>query len=143
MEENVMTLKNFLKCGLTGWCMEITFTALRSLLDGNLDLSGRTSLWMFPIYGIAIFIVPIYSLIQKWPVFLRSLLYGALIMTTEFLTGTLLTALGICPWCYEGAKYSFHGVIRFDYFPLWMAAGLLFERLLCKKEHAKKNLLLS
>ncbi|MGN0426264.1 MAG: hypothetical protein ACI4F0_00550 [Agathobacter sp.] len=133
-----MTFKNFLKAGLTGWCIEITFTSLKSLIDGNFDLSGRTSLWMFPIYGMAVFFVPIYSHIKEWPMFLRSVLYGVLIMATEFVTGTILTALGVCPWCYADAKYSFHGVIRFDYFPLWMAAGLLFEYLLCKDPAEKK-----
>ena len=44
-------LKNFLKCGLTGWCMEISFTALDSLRRRDMTLKGCTSLWMFPIYG--------------------------------------------------------------------------------------------
>ncbi|MCI8286616.1 MAG: hypothetical protein HFH89_02930, partial [Lachnospiraceae bacterium] len=46
-------LKNFLKCGLAGWCMEISFTALDSLRRRDMTLKGCTSLWMFPIYGCA------------------------------------------------------------------------------------------
>jgi hypothetical protein len=45
--------KNFLKCGLTGWCMEIIFTALHSLRGTDKTLKGVTSLWMFPVYGCA------------------------------------------------------------------------------------------
>ena len=43
--------RNFLICGLTGWCMEILFTSAGSLARHDGRLIGQTSLWMFPIYG--------------------------------------------------------------------------------------------
>ena len=52
-------LIDFMKCGLTGWCMEIIFTALGSLRDRDMTLKGVTSLWMFPIYGCAAVVAPL------------------------------------------------------------------------------------
>ena len=43
--------KPFILCGLTGWCMEILWTGLHSILSGELTMTGKTSLLMFPIYG--------------------------------------------------------------------------------------------
>lgn len=48
MRQNIV---NFLLCGATGWCMEILWTGLHSLLDGQKTLTGKTSLLMFPIYA--------------------------------------------------------------------------------------------
>ena len=45
--------KAFILCGLTGWCMEILWTGLHSILSGELTMTGKTSLLMFPIYGSA------------------------------------------------------------------------------------------
>ena len=42
-------IKNFLRCGLTGWCMEIFFTSLDSLRRRDYKLKGNTSishLWL-------------------------------------------------------------------------------------------------
>ncbi len=52
---------NFLTCGTTGWCMEIIFTSLRCISDKNRKLIGNTSIWMFPIYGMASFLKPVCS----------------------------------------------------------------------------------
>ena len=48
-------MKDFLKCGAAGWCMEIIFTSLVSLASGDRRLVGKTSLFMFPIYGMGPF----------------------------------------------------------------------------------------
>ena len=126
-----MNWKNFFKCGITRWCMEIIFTSIRPLLSGDFHLWGQTSLWMFPIYGMAVFIVPVHEHLDDWPVICRASVYAFMIMCGEFLTGSLLTAMGVCPWDYSDATYSVRGVVRLDYFPFWAAAGLVFERLLC------------
>ena len=39
----------FLFCGFTGWCLEILWTGLHSLLRGDAAMKGTTSLLMFPI----------------------------------------------------------------------------------------------
>lgn len=123
--------KSFVKCGIIGWCMEILFTSVTTVKREDLRLMGRTSIWMFPIYGLASCIESIYPYIAGWPRIFRGCLYSVGILTGEFLSGSLLKKLKICPWDYSSAKYNVRGVIRLDYAPLWMVAGLVFERILC------------
>ena len=127
---------NFILCGLAGWCMEILFTALNSLRRREMKLMGSTSLWMFPIYGMAALIGPLYALIRRLPALLRSMIYSAGIFFFEFASGSFLKKRDACPWDYSSAKSNIHGVIRLDYAPFWMAAGLIFERILKKKDPA-------
>ena len=127
-----LLLRDFFICGITGWCMEIIFTSLGSLLIQDFTLTGHTSLWMFPIYGMATFIFPLYQKIEFFPIWLRASFYAILIFAVEFLTGTLLKAFHMCPWNYEHAAWNLAGVIRLDYFFFWCIAGLIFEKLLCK-----------
>ena len=128
--------KNFLLCGLTGWCMEILFTAFDSFRRRELQLVGRTSVWMFPIYGLAVCIKPVYTAIRWLPPMLRGIIYAAGIFAVEFCSGTLLKKRNLCPWDYSRAKTNIRGVIRLDYTPFWMMAGLIFERLLV--EHPRQ-----
>ena len=123
-----MIKNNFMICGLTGWCMEIVFTSLDSIRNNNFKLTGHTPIWMFPIYGMAAVIPPVYKHIHKLPAIFRGSIYSAGIFICEYLTGTFLKKKGICPWDYSNAKTNINGVIRLDYAPLWMMAGLLFER---------------
>ena len=81
-------------------------------------------------YGMAATILLIYPKIRHWHPLQRGLLYGLSILTAEYATGSLLSALDVCPWSYEGCRFSVNGLIRLDFLPLWMMAGLLFERLL-------------
>jgi len=111
-----MNWKQFAICGLTGWCMEILFTSFGSLLHGDIRLMGQTSIWMFPIYGMAVLIGPIYHKIDHWPLLLRGCFYAAAIMTVEFLSGSVLRFFSICPWDYSGNPYSINGLVRLDYF---------------------------
>lgn len=122
--------KNFIVCGLAGWCIEVAFTSFNAARNKDKKLIGQTSAWMFPIYGMAAAIGVVYPKIKHWSTLHRSFLYGLSIMTGEFVSGSLLTRLGVCPWNYDGCKYSIKGLIRLDFFPLWMMAGLLFEKLL-------------
>ena len=134
MKDNKHSLpQNFFVCGLTGWCMEILFTSLKSLRDNDRKLLGQTSVWMFPIYGCAALIKPMYRLIGRLPTAVRGGIYSAAILTGEYLSGSILKKHGCCPWDYSRARLNIRGVIRLDYAPLWMGAGLLFERILgCK-----------
>lgn len=125
--------RNFIICGLTGWCMEVAFTSANALGKKDKKLMGQTSAWMFPIYGMAAVIGEVSPKISHWPTPVRGLLYGSAIMAGEYITGSLLTKLDVCPWSYEGAKYSVNGIVRLDFLPLWMAAGLIFERILMDK----------
>lgn len=114
--------------------MEIIFTSFGALLQGDVRLLGRTSIWMFPIYGMASLIGLIYKKIEYWPVLLRGLLYSCGIMLGEFLSGSFLKLFSACPWDYSDSLLHINGVVRLDYFPFWVAAGLVFERLLCLME---------
>lgn len=129
--------RNFLVCGLTGWCMEILFTSAGSLLKKDARLIGQTSIWMFPIYGMAVLIRPVYRLIKNLPTLLRGTIYSLGIFFFEYLSGSLLKKHHMCPWDYSGAAANINGLIRLDYAPFWMAAGLIFERILThtKQKH--------
>lgn len=123
-------LKNFFLCGAIGWCLEILWTGWKALLMGDLTMTGRTSLLMFPIYGCAVLIRPAYRQIAELPMGLRGYLYTGAFFAVEFTSGILLTRLGICPWNYAGAALSVCGVIRLDYAPLWFLSGLFYEKIL-------------
>lgn len=138
MKNAVVTFaKNFLKCGLTGWCMEIIFTSVNALRRRDMTLRGFTSIWMFPIYGCAAVISPLSRLLKKRPAWLRGLTYMSMIFSTEYLTGRLLSRHKLCPWDYSKSKWNVARVIRLDYAPYWFGAGLLFERLLTPSSPAQ------
>jgi hypothetical protein len=121
--------KRFVIYGMVGLCMEIFWTGMGSLMNGNLSLIGQSNIWMFFIYGMAIFLEPIHTLLSDWPVLLRGGVYTLLIYAGEFLSGfLLLTILGKCPWNYGVDKYSIFGIITLKYIPVWFVYGLLFEK---------------
>lgn len=123
-------LIRFVIYGLLGWTAEIIWTGLGALTMGNWQLPGFTYLWMFPIYGLAVFFEPIHHKISSWPLIVRGLIWTAVIFVVEFCTGwTLAEFLGRCPWDYTGTTpYHLNGYIRLDYAPVWFALGLIFER---------------
>ena len=123
-------VRNFLTCGLTGWCMEIIFTSLDALRRREMTLKGNTSLWMFPIYGSAALLKPVCSLLKNRPVWLRGATYMSLIYSVEYLTGKLLSKYKLCPWDYSRSRFHVDNVIRLDFAPYWFCAGLMFERLM-------------
>lgn len=124
--------KNFLLCGLAGWCLEILFTAFGSYRKRELQLVGQTSLWMFPIYGMAAFLKPICRLIRHLPAAIRAACYSLFIFAGEYVSGSILKKYQVCPWDYSRARTNVNGVIRLDYAPFWMIAGLIFESLLMR-----------
>nr|WP_295279672.1 hypothetical protein [uncultured Blautia sp.] len=122
----------FLFCGLTGWCLEILWTGLHSLMQGDFSMKGTTSLLMFPIYGCAALILPAYGRLKSLPFLLRGFLYTALFYLVEFASGSVLQAFHICPWDYTGARHQYKGIVRLDYLPVWFFTGLFFEKILTK-----------
>jgi uncharacterized membrane protein len=127
---NINMGKRFVLYGCVGWCVEVFWTGLGSLFQGDIMLKSRTYIWMLPIYGLAIFIEPVHDRMRHWPIIVRGGVYGILILLIEFSTGMFLKLLlGACPWDYSGNPFSVYGVIRLDYFVVWSFAGLLFERI--------------
>lgn len=123
-------MQRFFTCGLTGWCMEIIYTSFKSLRSKNLKLIGNTSIWMFPIYGMASILHPLFRLLKRKNIFVRGGIYTFLIFAGEYLSGSFLRKLKACPWDYSKARWNIKGLIRLDYAPLWFGAGLLFEKIL-------------
>lgn len=134
---------NFVKCGITGWCLEVMFTSVESILAKDWRLMGRTSLLMFPIYGLGALLAPIGLFIDRWigegplrpadRIMRHGILYMVLIFVTEYLSGSWLRSKGICPWDYTGRQSSINGLIRLDFAPLWFGTGLLFEQITRRK----------
>lgn len=122
--------KNFILCGILGWCFECFWTGFSSLRHKDKELTCHTSYWMFPIYGMATFIEPLHQALNNLPLLLRGTIYTTLIYLVEFTTGSILGIFHACPWNYSKAKYNLKGVIRFDYLPAWFGMGLLYEKFL-------------
>ncbi|MCI8527804.1 MAG: hypothetical protein HFH82_01400 [Lachnospiraceae bacterium] len=140
MKNSIHTfIKNYLKCGLIGWCMEIIFTALDALRRRDMTLMGNTSLWMFPIYGCAAIFTPISRLLSKKSIWVRGLTYMGLIFSAEYASGQLLTKHKLCPWDYGRSPWNIHRVIRLDFAPFWFCAGLLFEHLICPERNSSAS----
>lgn len=124
---------DFIRCGITGWCLEIVFTAFHSFRKREMSLKGTTSIWMFPIYGSIALLKPLFYLLRQLPIWIRGLLYASCIFTGEYISGQLLAKHCLCPWNYSRSKWHIQEVIRLDFLPYWFLTGLLFERLLTKK----------
>ena len=148
-------LINFCRCGIAGWCLEVMFTSVDSIMAGDWRLMGRTSLIMFPIYGMGALLGPISSMMDSWlsdlpgfeeasrerisPLALairHGLLFLVLIFLAEYVTGIWLTGAGICPWDYSRWPDNVDGVIRLNFAPLWFFTGLLFERITKSKSRS-------
>lgn len=123
-------MKKFMIFGVFGWCAEILWTGVCSLLAGDAALTAKTYLWMFPIYGLAGLSMPLFLLLRRCcPLWQRIGVYVLAIFAVEFATGWLLSLLtGACPWDYGEGAFSVMGFIRLDYAPLWAVLGLSFER---------------
>jgi len=122
----------FVAYGLIGWCGEVAFTGVHDFVrTRDRRLPSRSSLWMFPIYGL---LAPLYEALHDAmrdrgvPAPARAAVYGFLIMVIEYATGWgLRKAIGDAPWDYADAHWNIHGLVRPDYFPMWAAAGLALE----------------
>ena len=124
----------FIECGMYGWCIEVLWTGLNSLIHNDPKLMGFSSLRMFPIYGMASFISPLSACLKKCRPVTRGLIYMLGIFFVEYTSGTYLKKRGCCPWDYSDSPYHVNGVIRLDYAPLWFLTGLFYEKQLCKKQ---------
>lgn len=127
-------IKNFIRCGILGWCLEILFTSLASLRRREPTLKGNTSLYMFPIYGMAAFLAPVCRFLRGKPLLLRGLIYAILLFGAEYVTGTVLDKKTLCPWDYSRCRWNVRRFIRLDFLPYWFITGLLFEKILLEKE---------
>ena len=122
-------LARFLIYGAIGWCLEVFFTgASAALFDRDRSATGKTYLWMFPIYGATALLLETLHDFMAVPLALRALVYVLVIYVAEFTTGwALRRLLGRCPWDYTGHGLNLCGLVRLDYAPAWLLVALLFE----------------
>jgi uncharacterized membrane protein len=123
-------LGRFAVYGGLGWCFEVFFTGLHDFIrTRDSRLPSRTSIWMFPIYGLLQPLYePLHDRLRHKPVAARAATYAVGIMAIEYTTGRMLRAVvGKAPWDYTYAKVHIDGLVRPAYFPLWAAAGLAME----------------
>lgn len=129
MKKNI--LYRFLLCGFAGWSMECLWTGIHTMITtADKTLPCRSSIWMFPIYGMAALIYPLSNILKGKSIITRGGIYTILIFLVEFGTGTVLNFFQVCPWNYSEAKLQIRGVIRLDYAPIWFGVGLFYEKLL-------------
>lgn len=121
--------QNFIRCGLTGLFIEIFFTGIGALFAHDYSMTGHSSILMFPIYGCAALIGPVWCKLRSKPIVLRGLIYTICIYAAEYASGSFFRVLGICPWNYAGEPTNINGLIRLDFAPFWFVAGLIFERI--------------
>ncbi len=106
------------------------FTGMSSaLFERDKSATGKTYLWMHPIYGAtALGMELLHERLKFLPRPVRALAYTVVILGAEYSTGWLLRrALGRCPWDYEKRGWNLHGLVRLDYAPAWYGTALLFE----------------
>ena len=121
-------MKRFLIYGIAGWGMEVFWTGLSSLINGDLRLAGFSNLWMFFIYGSAVFLEPIHDIISGWRWPVRGFIWVLIIWGIEYTSGLILVSiLGIYPWIYRG-PLAIDGLVTLAFAPAWFVAGLIFER---------------
>ena len=124
-------LGRFAVYGGLGWCFEVLFTGLHDFVrNRDPSLPSRSSLWMFPIYGLLQpLFEPLHDALRDKPVPARAAAYGAGIMAIEYATGKAIRGLvGKAPWDYSYARVHVDGLVRPAYFPLWAGVGLAMER---------------
>lgn len=120
-------IARFLIYGLIGLAVEVVYTGLGSLLQGDWSMHGFTFLVMLPVYGLAIFLEPVHDRIRHYPWWARGFIYLVLIWGIEYLSGAAFTVLlGRSPWNYED-PLNIHGYITLRMAPEWFLAGLGFE----------------
>ena len=122
-------LARFLLYGALGWCLEVLFTGVSAaLFRHDRAATGKTFLWMLPIYGATALLLERIHDAMSAPLPVRALVYLGVIYLAELSTGwALRRLLGRCPWDYTGRGLNFRGLIRFDYAPAWLLVALLFE----------------
>ena len=124
---NINIMKRFFIYGFIGCSMEVLWTGISSLFNGDVALMAHSSIWMIVIYGMAIFLEPFQKMLENKNWFIRGIVYMILIYIGEYITGFGLDVFGIKVWEYTDIL-NINGYITLSFVPLWFTAGLFFER---------------
>lgn len=129
----------FVLFGIAGCFGELIWTStstpvmsLVARLPIDWKLPARSYLWMFPIYGLGGWgFQLLHDAIAGEHWLLRGAVYTVFCFSGEYLTGWIIKRVtGTIPWDYsEDTKLQLHGLIRYDYAPLWFCVGLMTERI--------------
>ena len=122
---------------LFGLGLEVFATAISKVFikGWNKDtklLNGDVSVWMAPIYGLAIFFCfePLHKIISFLPVYIRFTIWGFCFMGFEFLTGLVYDKVfGIRPWNYDNDDGNICGYTKWGLFCYWAFASFWLESL--------------
>ena len=137
-----MIVKNFIQCGFIGWGAELIWTSLHNRIQNHdKRWMGHSSLFMFPIYGMAALFKPCSRWLRsiRSGKFSRGMIYMIMIFLAEYSTGFLLKKADRCPWDYSDSPLNVNGLIRLDYAPCWFALGLFYEGLLCRHDKLSQH----
>jgi hypothetical protein len=132
----LQTSIGFIFIGIT---MEVFWTSiLNSIKTKDPRLTGKTYLWMFPMYAVVPFIYMF--VLARFPginIFVRGLIYMFGFYLLEFISGFLIKkTVGVSPWNYEnysikifGKKHKSNllGLICLEYAPIWYLYGIIGE----------------
>ena len=130
IKHNITMLRRYFIYGNLGIFMEVFWTGMQSFIKrGDICLTGTTSVIMFFIYGLVVFMEPLFKQLRGQSAIVRGMTYGILIFAIEFFSGTGLKAVNACPWDYSSAIYNINGLVRLDYYPVWIFVGLVYERI--------------
>jgi len=114
--------------GCLGLLIEVLFTSIHSIIEGDRDATGYTYLWMLPIYGFAALALEAISNALPWPFYLKALVYIPVIYGTEALSGwTIQQITGKIPWDYEHGPWTPMGLINLKYAPFWLLLAMAFD----------------
>lgn len=129
MDKKIFIYK-YIAYGTLGLGLEIFYTGFISFLRKDFTLQGTSYIWMFFIYGLAVFVEPIHDRIRDKSFIVRGLIYMVLIYFIELITGTILMyLLGKCPWDYTGiGNNSINSIVSIYFMPIWFALGLFLEK---------------
>lgn len=132
---NLSTAWRLYVYAIHGYFTEVMFTATwEFVVSLNPKLTGVTSIWSLPIYGISTLIVEKMYLRMdgRVPLPLRGLVYLLWTYAWEFSTGFLLRQFDACPWNYEPFDGHFMGLVTLEYAPLWYFFSMVCEQLLIR-----------
>ena len=127
----------FITFAAFGVAHEVIWTSLDSIKAKNLRLRGRSTLWMFPIYGSILFIIMLVQwLYADYSWWFRGIIYMVLILIWEYISGwTIRKLVGVAPWDYatdnpelgSNRKLNINGLVCLEYAPIWFVEGLMAE----------------
>ena len=113
--------------GCIGILLEFLFTGFHSaIVDRDPRAVAVSYLWMWPIYSLAgSMLAAIHHTFSGIPFIFVAWIHAYLF---EFSAGWILKfVLGRAPWDYGNAKYGIMGLIRLDYWYLWLLVAIGFN----------------